>query len=347
MGGNALKKVVAARMDQSTYSTIETIILSVLKQYYSECSSVINRPEKEKDGHGDMDILYLGNNINILDVIIKEFNPIEYHKNGTIYSIAYKHLDAYHQIDLILCTSIEQYNASKFYFSYGDLGGILGRMTSYGGIKFGSDGLWLYYFPTGNPCENAIYIHLTYDPQIICKYLNLDYDVYLKGFTKLVDVFDWLIASNYFYINIFDFDTLNHDHKRRTIKRPMYQQFVEGLPPLGGEHSTLNGEDIKKLNKPLDVPHNDYIKKMQNDALNYFEKNDYLKEQLDEIKCKQEFKEKFSGKLFVDLGVNVKLINESIVKFKNHIMEIYKMPFENYIISTSKEDIINQIKLTI
>jgi len=330
MGGNAIKTVPITRMDQSTYNSIETIILSVLKQYFTHCSSVINRPEKED--HGDMDILYLGNDVDILDVIIKEFNPIEYHKNGTIYSIAYKYCDVYYQIDFILCTSIEQYNSSTFYYSYGDLGGILGRMTSYGGIKFGSDGLWLNYYPTGNPIENSMYIHLTYEPNLICKYLNLDYNTYLKGFTKTIDIFDWICTSNYFYSNIFDYDTLNYDHKKRTVKRPMYQQFVEY---------------IKKFNKPLEVQHNDYIKMMQEDALNYFVKKDYLKEQLDGLKKKQDFKNKFSGKLFVELGVNVKLINEQINKFKNHIVGKYNISFEDYILKHSKDDILDEIKLII
>ena len=327
MGGNALKPIPISRMNKNIYNIIENKILLILKQYYTDCMVIISKPEKED--YGDMDVLYLANHNNILDIIKKEFNPIKLNiiSLPSLCSIAYNYENNYYQIDFICCNSIEQYNSSKFYFSYGDLGGIIGRMTNNAGIKFGHDGLWLNYHSSGDINKNGIYIHLTHNVEEICKFLNLDYMVYNKGFNKTNDIFNWICSSNYFYTNIYE--NLNHDYKKRIIKRPMFQQFIAF---------------IKNINKPFNVQHNNYIKIKQDEALVYFSKKDYLIEQLNIITKKVDVKKKFNGKLFINLNVDVKNINNYIEKFKNYIIEKYKIQFEDYILSNSEENIINEIK---
>jgi len=330
MGGHAIKSVPISRMNASMYKTIENDILSILKKYFNHYMTIIPKPEKED--YGDMDILYVVNNdINIIDIIKKEFNPVEIVPNGALLcSIAYNYENLYYQLDFIGCSSIEQYISSGFYYSYGDLGGIIGRMCDTAGIKFGHDGLWLYYSQNGNTNANAIYVHLTHNIEKICNFLNLDYDIYNKGFTCVVDVFNWICKSSYFYTNIFDYNKLNHDHKKRTIKRPMYQQFINY---------------IKDFDKPQHISRFEYVKLKQNEALEYFSKKDYLIEQLNILNRKLQIKEKFSGKLFMELNISVKNITSYCEKFNHYIYEKYKIPFEDYVLENSKDDIMNEVKL--
>ena len=329
MGGKAIKTVPITRMNKNIYKQIENDVLNVLRKYYSHATTIIPKPEKED--FGDIDILYVGHDIDIVDIIKKEFNPIEIAVNGlSMCSIAYNIDNMYYQIDFIKCDSVSQYTASEFYYSYGDLGGIIGRMTNYAGIKFGHDGLWLYYAPSGNTNMNAICVHLTYEVEKICNFLNLDYDLYNKGFNTVNKVFDWICSSNYFYTDIFDYDKLNHDHKKRTIKRPMYQQFVDY---------------IKDFNKPHLTDQFEYVKLKQEEALNYFSKKDYLTEQLNILTRKQLIKEKFNGKLFIDLDIDIKQITLYTEKFKIYIIDKYKILFEEYIIDNSKDSIIGEVKL--
>jgi hypothetical protein len=78
----------------------------------------------------------------------KELFPVENVKENTDFIIRddnlieTKSIQDYYQIDLIKCKNLKNMISSKFYFSYGDLGGILGTILKYYGITFGSVGLW-------------------------------------------------------------------------------------------------------------------------------------------------------------------------------------------------------------
>ena len=95
-----------------------------------------------------MDILYVSqDNINIINYIKEIFNPKEIYKNGDVISFSYEinsFSEEYFQIDLIKCENeSEKLSMSKYYYSYGDLGNILGRITKKYDIRFGHKGLFI------------------------------------------------------------------------------------------------------------------------------------------------------------------------------------------------------------
>eukprot|EP01038_Epipyxis_sp_PR26KG_P014592 gene14592-19593_t len=146
MGGNAIKKVKTSRMSKTAYETIKSDVFNRLNLFIQ---MFYLKDLPEKSSFGDIDIVYLSENknISIVDLLQEVFNPAEIVKSGEITSFAYEFIQdnvvTYHQIDLIFCDSIENWKILEFYFSYGDVGGLLGRILNYYGIKIGHKGLYL------------------------------------------------------------------------------------------------------------------------------------------------------------------------------------------------------------
>jgi len=136
VGGNLFK---TKRIDLVEYNELcddIKIKLNTMYKTFEVIPAYIN-----KKTFGDIDVLVLSNEGNNYNNIINLFNPEDIHNNNPIITIKYKDV----QIDFILCNSIELFNSSLFYFSYNDLGNLLGRIYHKFGIKFGHDGLFYIY----------------------------------------------------------------------------------------------------------------------------------------------------------------------------------------------------------
>ncbi len=350
MGGKAIKKVQISRIQKDDYEFIKKNIYELLSKDF-QIDFLFELPEK--NDFGDLDILYLSHiNKNIKDYIIQYFNPNEIVSNGNVISFDYKLNDnLYFQIDLIKISNLE---ISKFYFSYGDVGSILGRIANYYNLVFGFDGLWLnlnidtiheylttsskdtlkiknerlekYLIENKNNYENLGKIILSEDPNEICIYLDLDYENWKKGFYKNEDIFKWIIKSKYFKKDIFY--TLNRDHRIRNEKRSFYKDFIKYI---------LGDEEIE--NAKLKISINNQL-----NAIKYFKKEDELIKLIENQKIKLERKDKFNAYIFKDFGIEDKELGKNIENFKNYIKNKYNTSFEDWIDKNSKTEIVNLIK---
>lgn len=175
------------------------------------------------------------------------------------------------QVDLIVVDNQQQLDMHMFYLSFSDFGSILGRMANYHGLKFGQQGLFLNLcgntvdpvsFPTFDPkisFPDHSKVDLSHDPEAICEYFGLNYDVWKtfpeKGENALVNttvaptvanqtggksskdtdsysaLFQWLTSSRLFNPEMFL--SLNFDHRARAKERPFYGKFLEyiGIDP--------------------------------------------------------------------------------------------------------------------
>lgn len=323
MGGNALKNVKTIRIDPANYQRIKTLIINQLKLLGYIVSDIIEIPGKES--YGDLDLLYFKDDkYDIGKDITQLFNPQEIVTNGEVMSWDYENF----QIDLIRCSSLEQMNFARFYFSYGDLGAILGRFCNYHGVKIGHRGFWvdvyectLYPDRQLDPSRNLGEIQLTMDPIKACEFMGLDWSIYLKGFTNLEKIFNWIISSKYFVQKIFA--ELNGDHMKRAKLRPMYIKFIEfiGLNPL-------------EVNGRPEIRHN-----IQKEAINFFNKQ----KELDEFKYKYEFNQvvrtKFSGKNLMERGYQGKQIGKILLTLEEYIEQTFNLKLNQWIYQTD----INQI----
>lgn len=340
MGGHALKKVIASRIGLSQYNEVKS-------KLYEQLSSkivlefLIDVPEK-KD-FGDIDILYQAtNDVNIIDIIKETFNPVEIVPNGDVCSFSYQIISdcgeiKYFQVDLIKSVNLVM---SKFYFSYGDLGKIIGRIAQYIGLKYGSIGLWICpnsqtideflnlkqnvklvdclkkKLKTQLNCDNmdlemimkAQYsnIILTSNPQIICEYLGLDYNQWINGFVSKDDIYKWIVKSKFFNQKLFK--VLDYANRQRANKRPMYQDFLlyinKNEPNFVIEKANTN--KYSNIN-------------LQLEAIDQFYKLKELENMIIQVMNNFVRKHKFNGGKLIQLGIMDKQIPIYIKKFKKKL----------------------------
>ena len=166
----------------------------------------------------------------------------------------------------------------KFYYSYGDLGNIIGRMTKYHGLKFGHEGLGVFI-------TNLDYIELSSDPKSICEYLDLDWDRWIKGFESEEKIFKWITKSKLFVLNIFlGSEESNYIHRHKIETRPMYGKWVKWL-----ESQKL---DLKNYRQDLTM-----------EALEHFGKIDIYNQMVELKEKKEMLKNKFNGSKLIRAGI--------------------------------------------
>jgi hypothetical protein len=224
--------------------------------------------------------------------------------------------------------SIESMEMSRFYFSYGDFGSIVGRMSNFYGMKFGDSGLWCdVYEQTLDPTlafdvrKTIGKVILSTNPGEICDFFGYNYDIwkieipklmidtnFLTNYSPKLDencekfpdipkshkfIFDWLISSRFFDSRMFLF--LNADHRRRHDLRPFYMNFLKyiGIADVG-KASAMEGES------------GGVDRNLQLEAIHHFKKGPELDALLKDVNRKKAHQSKFSGA-------------QLIVRFKKHL----------------------------
>jgi hypothetical protein len=175
---------------------------------------------RNKLSFGDMDVIMVSDNIqyNFTQRIQDVFRPTEIVKNSNVYSFDYKEL----QIDLIL-TNSEIFQSSLDYYSFNDLGNLVGRIAHKFGLKYGHKGLSYVYREDTKVLGEIL---LTRDTQRIYEFLGYDYSRYQAGFDELTDIFDFVVSSPYYAHKIYDLDNRNHVSRVRDRKRETYTKFL-------------------------------------------------------------------------------------------------------------------------
>ena len=338
MGGHALRKVIASRIGLLKYNEVKS---KLYKQLSSKIllEFLIDVPDK-KD-FGDIDILYQStNDTNIIDIIKKTFNPVEIVSNGDVCSFSYQIIGddgeiKYFQVDLIKSDNLEM---SRFYLSYGDLGGIIGRIAQYIKLKYGATGLWVC--PSSQTIDRFLNIEqnfeftnnlktklktqlnchdldmivkahystivLTSKPKIICEYLGLDYNKWIVGFVSKDDIYEWIIESKFFNPDLFK--VLDCAGRQRANKRPMYQDFLQYIfkdePKFVIEKANTN--KYSNIN-------------LQFEAIEHFFKLKELKDMIINVSDDLVRKHKFNGGKLIQFGIVDKQIPICIKEFKKKL----------------------------
>lgn len=173
MGGGAIKKngaSICSRLPRAAYLAIKANVLAKLSPHVTACEGVLELPGKAD--FGDLDVLYCqpegancakgGKVLTVPDILKNHFgivDPTHSVRHGPVTSFAYDikaflkvHCPEvqpptdYFQVDFIRAPSPESLAMCRFYFGYGDVGGILGRIFNFYGMKFGEAGLWCELF---------------------------------------------------------------------------------------------------------------------------------------------------------------------------------------------------------
>jgi len=219
MGGNALKHLGTERKNAQQYHFICNSITDVL----SKCCTRIDAipAYRNKRDFGDADILVIPKEkIDIKKCIENLFSPREISTNDNCHSFDYDNF----QIDVIETTS-ELYDTTYSYYSYNDLGNLIGRIAHKLGLKYGHEGLLMPIRDNEIRGQNNIVV--TRDTAKALEFLGYNSNVFAQGFDNLNDIFDFVINTKYFNRDIFAFENLNHINRVRNRKRKVYAQFLD------------------------------------------------------------------------------------------------------------------------
>ena len=320
MGGQALKSTYTRRYSKEEYTKITEEVQSKLKSL--DIKSRVPKSYQSKESFGDLDVLILAESLkekDMLDILNDHFKPNEIYKNSHVYSFDYKEF----QIDFILVKT-KYWDTSYYYYSYNDLGNLIGRVSYQMGFRYGHFGLKLVYnHHKGGKKFEMILSQKTFD---ILQFLGFDPDVYADGFNDIEDIFDYVIMSEYFNPKIFQYDALNHQNRTRNKKRKTYAAFLEYVEAYNGV--------------PYEYKDKDFYVKM---AENYFGLNIVKQIEIWERKVAidEMVSEKFNGRIIMERFPNLKgkELGNAIGKFKNEIEN-----WNNFILANNLDIIFNKFK---
>lgn len=299
MGGNALKNVVTRRYARAEYYQLKERILDKLRGYIEQYAVPKEFPNKES--FGDLDVLMVPPTEMKMDKFIKDhFHPNEICHNGDVYSFDFEEF----QVDFIIVPR-EQFDNAIVYFSYSDFGGLIGNICHKIGLKYGIQGLWMnVHTKEFDPTTTSTKLILSTNVEQIFDFLGYDYQRYLLGFDNDRDFYQWIVSGKYFQRFYFDDDQLNHAHRQRTSKRPIYIKFI----------AYLNEQQVP--NDRLIDDFEEFIRTIREQALIVFNKQDVYAAGANLREEKRQFRTKYSGRLFLDINDSKQMIPVHMKNFE-------------------------------
>jgi hypothetical protein len=226
MGGNIFKGDTR-RYSKDEYLLAERTVLAKIRWALGVAPYAIPYYHS-KDSFGDMDLILPVDKITsdwkhqLIELF--DLSKNQYSSNGGVFSFVYNQF----QIDIITAKNDAAARMAVAYFSYNDLGNLIGRIFHKLGVKYGHNGLSLVIRP--DESQHVLQeILLTQDMKIILPIISLSYDEFQQGFKTLEDVFKFVAKSTFFDPDIFLFHNRNHKAVIRDRKRATYNSFLNWI----------------------------------------------------------------------------------------------------------------------
>jgi hypothetical protein len=294
MGGNAFPDL-SKRINCAEFDEISRSLLNLFSQ--NGISSWIIQSFEEKRSFGDIDII-------VDDSILKRLKAEDFQNllgspvkllNSNVWSFLYQGV----QIDLIF-TPANEIEFSLFYFSFNDLGNLIGRLYHKMGLKFGHKGLFYIVrhgnYPFGEIC-------LSRNPKKTIDFLGLSWYRYQQGFKNLEEIFRFVASSKFFNPDIYLFDNLNHQSRTRDRKRPTYNAFLQWC-------KTQQGLQHFPFPENKDV----WFDIFESSFGNFLSELEFYKKEIEKI---ERFKAIFNGKIVSEItGLQGKELGDFMAKYR-------------------------------
>lgn len=335
MGGNIFKdehKVV--RLSSKEYFEMVEEILPLLAKTETGVEYHPVQAVYEKSDYGDMDIIVNTDDPDIkqkhVDALTALNLPVS--RNGEVISFLYKQF----QIDLIFVSPIS-HEYSKNYFSWNDLGNLIGRLSKKLGFKHGHQGLMYVQRDGDVVLKNHM---LSYDYLTIVKILELDVEKFKQGFNNTLEMFEWLSKSPYFDPEVFKFENLNHINRVRDRKRKVYNDFLNWC--LSFERPA----DVVVKEPPLKHLREKFVLELFPEF-----KSEVYTLYLD-VAIKRAVAQKFNGKVVMklvpelsgkELGGFLEYYKQSVDMFIPYVLNVKQEELEEDILKTYQEYITREI----
>ena len=222
MGGNALKATNTRRYEKTEYFELATAIETKLLHFFPEIADIgVIKAYSEKSSFGDMDILYSTSHDTKLSVekLKNLFSPNQLIVNGDVISFDVNEL----QIDLIHSNQ-NVYEYARKYFSFNDLGNLVGKLFHKFGLKHGHKGLTL---PLRDGANEFAEIQVSVDHDTALRFVGLSPNRFNAGFDNLDQIFEFVSGSPFYNPDFYKLENLNHIAKIRDKKRATYNEFLK------------------------------------------------------------------------------------------------------------------------
>lgn len=317
MGGKALKNTKTRRFPRSEYEPLASFVLESIRSLFPNARASIIRCYRNKEDFGDLDVIVESSKLpnDYVQTLTDFFKPNECVRNGSCFSLDVKEL----QVDLILMPT-KDYEIAEIYFSYNDLGNLMGRVADKIGFKYGHRGL-LYRLYDGNYEVGEITVSQT--PDEIFAFLGFDYARYLKGFDTREEIFEFVLASKYFTPELFLLENRNNKGRNRDGKRPTYAKFLE----------YIQGKETGYIFKEKEL----YVVEAENFFPNFKAERETLLKLAEEARA---LKAKFNGKIVMDeTGLMGDKLGNFINEFKKNFAD-----FDSFVRDSSSEEIVLAIR---
>lgn len=253
MGGNALKSIQTHRLDAGQYHALVPKVLEIIRSVVGDKRPLCAiEAYRQKLDFGDMDVLMASDGLcaDYKDLLEKAFKSREVYRNGNVTSFDFEGF----QIDLIAIPD-EKFDYANAYFSWNDLGNLVGRIAHKMGLKHGFEGL---YFPLRASSTHLIAeVAITLDVNHALTFMGYDPVRFAQGFDTLEDIFKFTASTPYFNPAIYLFENVNAASRIRDIKRKTYTTFLkwladpDGLQAFKNEHRDINDSYVFPQDKSV------------------------------------------------------------------------------------------------
>lgn len=249
MGGNALKDVDVVRLPARLYTVLAERVVARLTDgvLFPGLQGCAIPALRAKADYGDLDVLVShpvqgwGWNDHAQARLRDAFMATQMVQNGPVVSFDVgvppdpqnpEAPAARFQVDLIQVPSAIFPFALRYY-SYNDLGNLLGRVARLHGFKLGHAGLFRPFRAPGNASHFVRDILVTRDWSAALTFLGYDPDRWAQGFDTREEMFAFVANSKAFHPSAFPLEHRSHKARVRDRKRPTYTAFLQWLADRG------------------------------------------------------------------------------------------------------------------
>jgi len=234
MGGNALKNTQTQRLNRADFERVAEAVTKELLLAFPETPVDVIPAYRTKPSFGDLDVLIQteglqanGGGEKLRQLAVEVFHATDLFKNGNVLSFDYRasatQMEPGFQVDAIGMPAAE-YDFALRYFSFNDLGNLIGRTAHKAGFSFGHAGL-TYPFREGTYMFRELVLTRDFDEAL--RFLGYEPERHREGFESLHDIFLYVVGSRYFSADIFLLENRSYKARVRDRKRKTYTEFLD------------------------------------------------------------------------------------------------------------------------
>lgn len=181
---------------------------------------------EDKTTHGDLDLICCvkdGMMQPLIEYVSSSFDEYEISEREISFLMDELHVD-------LIMVDDDKFESAYNYFSFGDLGNLLGMIARSKGHRLSEQGVFKEEFVAPSSPLKRTYITATWAESLAFLGFTLEaIEAQQRGFKTVVEMFDFIKSSALYHKDIFNIDKMNSTQRRRFKQRPNQKLFLEYL----------------------------------------------------------------------------------------------------------------------